>query len=411
MAVQALAPYYQQEEVKEKVDAALSILSESQLADGSFSYKGTGDTLVSTAESTAQVITALCSLGINPETDERFVKQGNSAVDALIGFYDEESNSFCHTTQPDAMATEQAVYALVSYDRLLAAKNTLYDMADRTDIYSIKPATPALGNISNQKAGIRVTWKTVSNAEGYYVYRKTTGGSYKYLTRISGGSSWYYTDTTAMAGSTYTYTVRAYRKSTLSGYVAAGSTIKRLAEPVPVVTNTASGIHISWNQIKGATGYYVYRKAGNATKWSRIATIKGAAVVSYQDTGVSNGVKYIYTVRAVSGTSLSSYYAGRVIYRLSRETVRTISNSGAGKISLTWTKYLSAGYYQIQYSTSSSMTGAKTINTSSNGVISTTISGLTKGKTYYVRIRCVKSAGGVTSIGAWSQIRSVKVSK
>lgn len=139
MAIQALAPYYDQSaEVKEAVDQALVALSEAQLDDGSFICNGEKN-----AESIAQVITALCVLGINPKEDENYIKNGNSAIDALLSFYDKNTHAFRHTTAIDQMSTEQAVYALVAYDRLLKGKNSLYDMSDAEVIYIVDTNDPS----------------------------------------------------------------------------------------------------------------------------------------------------------------------------------------------------------------------------------------------------------------------------
>ena len=131
MAIQALAPYYSTDEnVKAAVDRALTWLSENQNADGSFSTVSNGN-YIATSESTAQVIVALTSMGINPETDSRFIKNGNSAVDALCT-YAVDGGGFKHVADGElnGMATEQGYYALVSYFRLMNGQTSLYDMSD-----------------------------------------------------------------------------------------------------------------------------------------------------------------------------------------------------------------------------------------------------------------------------------------
>ncbi|MBP3673886.1 MAG: DUF4430 domain-containing protein [Oscillospiraceae bacterium] len=129
MALQALAPYYNTNSgARAAIDKALTWLSGIQNQDGTFSgSEGT------TSESLAQVITALTALGINPETDSRFIKNGVSAVDALSAFY-VDGGGFKHSLsgERNMMATEQGYYALVSYYRLLQDKTSLYDMSDVT---------------------------------------------------------------------------------------------------------------------------------------------------------------------------------------------------------------------------------------------------------------------------------------
>ena len=143
MAVQALAPYYENAQVKAAVDAALTFLAGVQNDDATFSEIPGTD---ASAESTAQVIVALTALGIDPTADSRFVKGGVSVVDALCGFY-VTGGGFRHLMADktvDGMATEQGYYALAAYYRLLAQKTSLYDMSDVTvTVTPDQPVTPA----------------------------------------------------------------------------------------------------------------------------------------------------------------------------------------------------------------------------------------------------------------------------
>lgn len=133
MSLQALANYREQEKVQAAVSAAVGRLSAMQNSDGSYtSYEAVN------SESISQVIVACAALGIDPHTDSRFVKNGKSAVDALLTFYNTEKRAFHHTmkdkdgnpTDVDGMATEQAAYAMTAYQRLMNKKTSLYDMSD-----------------------------------------------------------------------------------------------------------------------------------------------------------------------------------------------------------------------------------------------------------------------------------------
>lgn len=133
MSLQALANYQEQEKVQAAVSAAVGRLSAMQNSDGSYtSYEAVN------SESISQVIAACAALGIDPHTDSRFVKNGKSAVDALLTFYNTEKRAFHHTmkdkdgnpTDVDGMATEQAAYAMTAYQRLMNGKTSLYDMRD-----------------------------------------------------------------------------------------------------------------------------------------------------------------------------------------------------------------------------------------------------------------------------------------
>ena len=129
MAIQALAPYYKTNEaVKAAVDKALTWLSTMQKSDGSFAEMAGA---ASSSESTAQVLVALCALGIDPTADTRFAKNSFHVVDGLLTFYTGEA--FKHQladTTVDQMGTEQSYYALAAYMRLTGGRSFLYDMND-----------------------------------------------------------------------------------------------------------------------------------------------------------------------------------------------------------------------------------------------------------------------------------------
>ena len=111
MALQALARYVGAPRVEKAIRRGLTCLSEKQNDRGGFSSYGTEN-----AESCAQVLTALCVLGIDPVSPE-FIKNGNTIVDALLS-YRVGDGSFRHLPggQTDQMATEQAYYALSDFN-------------------------------------------------------------------------------------------------------------------------------------------------------------------------------------------------------------------------------------------------------------------------------------------------------
>ena len=127
MAIQSLAPYYSTDaKVKAAVDKALDCLSAKQSDAGTYgSIDGTS------VESCAQVVVALAALGIDAETDERFTKNGISALDALCLFAI-EGGGFAHVPNGElnGMATEQGQYALAAYYRFKNGQTSLYDMSD-----------------------------------------------------------------------------------------------------------------------------------------------------------------------------------------------------------------------------------------------------------------------------------------
>lgn len=130
MALTSLAPYRaSRADVAAAVERGLSVLSSLQGEDG-----GYGDAGSASSESCAQVVVALASLGIDPASDERFVKESGLVLDALCSFAVPDGG-FKHIAdgEVNGMATEQGFYALVAYERLLSGKTSLFDMSDVAD--------------------------------------------------------------------------------------------------------------------------------------------------------------------------------------------------------------------------------------------------------------------------------------
>lgn len=121
MALQALAPYGDRADVAQAVDGALEWLSGRQGESGAYAA----------CEATAQVLVALCELGI-PLDDPRFVKNGATVRDGLMTFRLEEGGF--RSRQGDEgmslMSTEQAFYAMAAAMRAEQGLNSLYDMTD-----------------------------------------------------------------------------------------------------------------------------------------------------------------------------------------------------------------------------------------------------------------------------------------
>lgn len=147
MAIQSLANYMDQKEVKEAVDRALKVMSKKQLSTGGYNSWGTEN-----CESTAQAIVALTALGIDIDTDSRFIKTDkkgnkNTLMDGMMQFYC-KGGGFAHVNEGydggggsgtglNAMATDQGMYALDAYYRYINGKNKLYDMTDASQTLAI----------------------------------------------------------------------------------------------------------------------------------------------------------------------------------------------------------------------------------------------------------------------------------
>lgn len=188
MALQALAPYQnstvtytgageKKVTVREIIDAGLDWLSRQQTAEGDFISWDTPN-----LESTAQVAIALCSLGIDPSSDERFVKGAASVADGLLR-YRLADGTFCHALglESDVMATEQAILAQEAMERLEKEERSLYDFRaplaedTRSQIAQLNEAIAGVSRWTQQQAQeLYDRYRAVPAEERSYVYAAGT---------------------------------------------------------------------------------------------------------------------------------------------------------------------------------------------------------------------------------------------
>ncbi len=213
-----------------------------------------------------------------------------------------------------------------------------------------KADVPKLNSIKNKYEGILVKWESSFGASnGYRVYRKTSGTGWKYLDTVY-GSGYLDKDVMNKTGTVYTYTARAVAEDGTRSSYEKGVSLKRVEAPkIKIAGNTTKGIKITWNKVKGADSYRVYRLTTDG--WDYLKTVKGT---SFIDTDVNNGWDYYYTVRAVDGKTLGAYNDGGVrYYYVETPKITKIINANSG-VRIDWTKNKAAGSYNVYRKTSSS---------------------------------------------------------
>jgi subtilisin family serine protease len=186
-----------------------------------------------------------------------------------------------------------------------------------------------------------------------------------------------------------------------------------LGDPgIKKLTNVATGTEVTWNQVTGATHYYIYRKKSSETSWTRLAVVSGNSTTAYTDKTTANPYKYTYLVRAYNNGRLSPQTAGKVIYKVGAPAMTRNVNSAAGLINIKYTPVKYCSGYQIVCATNNKFTKDKvTISTSNPNTTDRSFRGLTKGRTYYVRARAYRDINGTRYYSNWGTTKAVKVTK
>lgn len=143
MALVALSPYindltaysYTQKATLEKrealirdvIDEAVSALARMQTDDGEFRSYGSKN-----VKSACQVTVALCSVGIDIFTDERFIKDGSTLFDVIKRYQNSDGgfSNLSGDSTSDSMSGEQVLYTMSALMRFEGGERKLFDMRD-----------------------------------------------------------------------------------------------------------------------------------------------------------------------------------------------------------------------------------------------------------------------------------------
>ena len=254
-----------------------------------------------------------------------------------------------------------------------------------------KCATP-----SKKTATPKVTYKTVKNGVQVTISSNTSN------TEI------YYTTNGQTASSSYTKSHRYKKPFTISKK----TTIKAIAvkdtywnsdQTSKTVDGRVYTVNFKSNGGSSVSKQYVqYNKV--IKKPSNSKRSKYTFAGWYTDSKLTKA--WDFNTKIKSGKTL---YAKWKKISLKQAVISKVQNVSGKKIKVTVKKVSGADGYQIQYSTKSNMKSAKTVTSSKT---TTTISKLSKGKKYYVRVKAYKKdSTGKKVAGKWSKVKNLKVSK
>ena len=271
---------------------------------------------------------------------------------------------------------EETVYSDMNVDdgqtytyAVVSVKDNLHSSYEKNvTIEFINLATPELVSAEMTLDGISVKWKTVSNAEGYILYRRTEDTEWEEIADFKGEVK-SYEDKTCESGNVYYYTVKAYKGAAESGYDYEGVSSVYLSVPkLKAATNATKGIKITWSKVKGATGYIIGRRT-SSTGYTKIATVKN--VDNYIDKTAKAGTEYAYTVVPVCGDMTGIYdTTGIRCKRIAKVVIKSVTNTEIG--------------VKISWKPVSKCTGYKVYRKTGNGSYKLHATGTGAEKSYYI---------------------------
>lgn len=264
------------------------------------------------------------------------------------------------------------------------------------------PAAPTGVSASDGTSteGVIVTWNAVGSVNSYSVWRSASSSSEEATQIASGLTVTTYTDTSAVAGTTYYYWVKATNPGGgTSGFSASDSGYRKVAKPAaPTGVSASDGLSateivVSWNAVSSATSYSVWRgTSSSSSAATQIAS--GLTVTSYSDTSAVAGTTYYYWVKATNagGTSgFSSSDTGSLAVITGPTSVTASDGDYSGYVKVSWTASQSATGYEVWRGTINAYSSASKI--ASPTAVTYNDSTATPGMRYYYWVRAVTGAG------------------
>ena len=175
-----------------------------------------------------------------------------------------------------------------------------------------------------------------------------------------------------------------------------------------VSSATSSSIKLSWSKVSNASGYRIYRSTSKNGTYAKIKDITSKSTLNYTNSSLSSNKKYYYKIKSfktVNGQRYYGYYSSITSgeTKLSNPTVK-LSTPKSKSIKVSWKKISGAKGYEVYRATSKKGTYYKRKTTSN---LSYTNTNVTKGKTYYYKVRAYKIVSSKKTYSSYSSIKSI----
>ena len=233
-------------------------------------------------------------------------------------------------------------------------------------------------------------WADVEGAASYEVYRSTAVDGDFVKTFTTKGTT--YTNTSAVAGTTYYYKVRVILTNGDDVYSEAVSNdciIPGVVFDITTGHNDAGKPTLKWANITGAASYEVYRSDAADGDFVKVFSTKGT---TYTNSSATAGKTYYYKVKVIltDGEEVYSEVMSNICLALDEEFDITIGNNAAGKPILQWNVIKNAVSYEVHRSKTVDGDYVKVFTT--EGTSYTHVSA-TAGNSYYYQLKAVLSNG------------------
>ena len=204
---------------------------------------------------------------------------------------------------------------------------------------------------SATSSSVSLKWDKNANASGYEI-EQYKGGKWTQIAKINNSSTVSYNVSGLIAGTAYSFRLKAYRDNLSSDYVTLNVNTKPYTTTgMKCAAKTSSDIKLQWDKNTSADGYMI--DVYDGTKWKPIKTFTSNANTSYDIVGLHAGTTYKFRLRAYkafgSVTEYSAYSAElNVTTDPSVITGAVLGGRAADALRVNWNKNTSADGYIVE---------------------------------------------------------------
>jgi hypothetical protein len=272
----------------------------------------------------------------------------------------------------------------------IKAKNS-YGISGFSPVANGKPVANATApTLSASNGQLSVTWTAIAGAEQYEVFYGTGINPPQTASQTVTGTST--TISGLVNGTTYNVWINGIN-STGTGAMSSAANAKPIGNmgTVTLTTGGSGQLVLNWSTVDGADQYEVYRNTTDSIPTSPSQTVSTTTVTIGS---LTNGTTYYVWVKPknAKGTGNASTLINGKPLGTPGTPVLSFG-SEYNQLLVTWTAVAGADEYEVYYGIGTPTTLAATTTGTT-----TTITGLTYGTIYYVRLQA-KNANGVSNYG------------
>ena len=249
---------------------------------------------------------------------------------------------------------------------------------------------------SATSSSVSLKWDKNANASGYEI-EQYKGGKWTQIAKINNSSTVSYNVSGLIAGTAYSFRLKAYRDNLSSDYVTLNVNTKPYTTTgMKCAAKTSSDIKLQWDKNTSADGYMI--DVYDGTKWKPIKTFTSNANTSFDIKGLKASLTYKFRMRAYKTFGSVTEYSNAVYLNVTTNPntptgMKCVAKTSS-EIKLQWDKNTSADGYMIDVYDGTKWKPIKTFTSNAN--TSFDIKGLKASLTYKFRMRAYKTFGSVT---------------